>query len=105
MKTFLVKQLCFPKDYEGYYESCDSEIDVNSSTDRAISQNWRQPLWTCLKVSFKSTVSWGVLIGLFGTFLWWLKTSYYFSDWEMIPEKIQRRRLIMDALIVSLVQF
>ena len=31
--------------------------------------------------------------------------TYCFSDWKMIPESIRRRRLIVDRLIASLVQF
>ena len=44
-------------DYIKYSESCDSDLHSIITTDGIVKQSCRQSLWTCLKVSFESTVA------------------------------------------------
>ena len=94
--------------YVAYYRSCDSDLDSVITTGKAGEESWRKSTWACMKVSLESTVCCGVFGGIFGALVWWLELNlrtYCSTKWEKVPESIQRRRLLVDIFIVTVVQF
>ena len=90
------------QDYEQGYGTFDSNINIAVDRSQILS------IWICLKASLECTVFCGLLVGLFGTILWWLELNigtYCFTDWNNIPESIHRTRLIADVIIAFISEF
>ena len=89
-----------------------SETRSESIDDAQISNSvrfsFRLSFLRFAEVGFKLTMMYGVLFGLFATFLWWIKLNvevYCFRKWYDIPERIHHLRLLSDSVQEIIVFF
>ena len=90
------------------YGSCNADTDSSINTNGLADQSWRSSIWMYFKMSIESTVLCGVLVGIFGAFLWWLELNlrmYCSPEWKHVPERVHHIQLIVDIFIAGLVQF
>ena len=98
----------FLREYEGPYDSIEPNTNTSVALPRVADQSGLASLWMCLKVSIESTVFCGVLVGLYATLLWWLELNvrlYCLKEWKIIPDRLHRRILISDVIIVIVIMF
>ena len=68
----------------------------------------RRSILKYIKASLELSVICGILFGLFATFLWWIElhaTPHCFGKWDEIPIQMQRLKIIVDAVKVSIIMF
>ena len=94
--------------YEDTYGAIEPDANTIAIRSKVVGQIRLTSLWMCLKVSIESTVFWGVLVGLYATFLWWLELNlrlYSLGEWKEVPQKIHRLRLITDMIVAMVMIF
>ena len=96
------------RDYDQSTDYCDTEMNISINVPRVTDRSWFSCLWMCLKVNVECTIVCGVVVGLFATLLWWFDLivgPYCSLDWEKIPERLHRTRLMIDLVIMFVINF
>ena len=96
------------RSYKEWYGSCNAGTNSNNNTSVLADQSWRSSIWMYFKMSIEITVFCGVLVGIFGAFLWWLELNlrmYCSLEWRHVSERVHHTRLIVDIFIAGLVHF